>query len=204
MFAFFILVFLLSDQGPAGYRLAWAAALICLLAGAAWLCRHFATFVAKHFSLLVGGAALVFFAVAVVFATMLRFEPIYDLEAIYRGGEGWGIYGELMRFTSHTFDPNYFYRWHNNLGGAAFLAIYFKLVHALGGTDLFLAASCLNAFLAALCIFVTAHAGRKLGAVSYTHLDVYKRQCLYFGLMLTPDGPKVIEYNCQMCIRDRS
>ncbi len=60
-----------------------------------------------------------FFAVAVVFATMLRFEPIYDLEAIYRGGEGWGIYGELMRFTSHTFDPNYFYRWHNNLGGAA-------------------------------------------------------------------------------------
>lgn len=55
MFAFFILVFLLSDQGPAGYRLAWAAALICLLAGAAWLCRHFATFVAKHFSLLVGG-----------------------------------------------------------------------------------------------------------------------------------------------------
>ena len=163
MFAFFILVFLLSDQGPAGYRLAWAAALICLLAGAAWLCRHFATFVAKHFSLLVGGAALVFFAVAVVFATMLRFEPIYDLEAIYRGGEGWGIYGELMRFTSHTFDPNYFYRWHNNLGGAAFLAIYFKLVHALGGTDLFLAASCLNAFLAALCIFVTAHAGRKLG-----------------------------------------
>ena len=163
MFAFFILVFLLSDQGPAGYRLAWAAALICLLAGAAWLCRHFATFVAKHFSLLVGGAALVFFAAAVVFATMLRFEPIYDLEAIYRGGEGWGIYGELMRFTSHTFDPNYFYRWHNNLGGAAFLAIYFKLVHALGGTDLFLAASCLNAFLAALCIFVTAHAGRKLG-----------------------------------------
>lgn len=130
MFAFFILVFLLSDQGPAGYRLAWAAALICLLAGAAWLCRHFATFVAKHFSLLVGGAVLVFFAAAVVFATMLRFEPIYDLEAIYRGGEGWGIYGELMRFTSHTFDPNYFYRWHNNLGGAAFLAIYFKLVHA--------------------------------------------------------------------------
>ena len=68
-----------------------------------------------------------------------------------------------MRFTSHTFDPNYFYRWHNNLGGAAFLAIYFKLVHALGGTDLFLAASCLNAFLAALCIFITAYAGRKLG-----------------------------------------
>ena len=29
--------------------------------------------------------------------------------------------------------------------------------------------------------------------------------CLYFGLMLTPDGPKVIEYNCrfEMCIRDR-
>ena len=22
--------------------------------------------------------------------------------------------------------------------------------------------------------------------------------CLYFGLMLTPDGPKVIEYNCRM------
>ena len=21
--------------------------------------------------------------------------------------------------------------------------------------------------------------------------------CLYFGLMLTPDGPKVIEYNCR-------
>ena len=67
-----------------------------------------------------------------------------------------------MRFTSHTFDPNYFtagiITWR-----AAFLAIYFKLVHALGGTDLFLAASCLNAFLAALCIFVTAHAGRKLG-----------------------------------------
>ena len=23
------------------------------------------------------------------------------------------------------------------------------------------------------------------------------RGCLYFGLMLTPDGPKVIEYNCR-------
>ena len=163
MFAFFILVFLLSAQGPAWCRLAWTAAFVCLLAGAAWLCRHFASFVAKYFSLLAGGAALAFFAAAVVFAVMLRFDPIYDLEAIYRGGEGWGVYGELMRFTSHTFDPNYFYRWHNNLGGAAFLAVYFKLVHALGCRDLFLAAAGLNAFLSALCIFVTAQAGRRLG-----------------------------------------
>ena len=34
MFAFFILVFLLSAQGPAWCRLAWTAAFVCLLASA--------------------------------------------------------------------------------------------------------------------------------------------------------------------------
>ena len=32
--------------------------------------------------------------------------------------------------------------------------------------------------------------------VSYTHLDVYKRQgVLFIGLMISDDGPKVIEFN---------
>ena len=90
MFAFFILVFLLSAQGPAWCRLAWTAAFVCLLASAAWLCRHFASFVAKYFSLLAGGAALAFFAAAVVFAVMLRFDPIYDLEAYLPRRRGLG------------------------------------------------------------------------------------------------------------------
>ena len=107
MFAFLSLFFcsVLRARLGAGWR---TAAFVCLLVGAVLLCQHFAAFVAKYFFLLTGGAALAFFAAALVFAAMLRFDPIYDLEAIYRGGEGWGVYGELMRFTSQTFDPNYF------------------------------------------------------------------------------------------------
>ncbi len=60
------------------------------------------------------------------------FDPIYDLEAIYRGGEGWGVYGELMRFTSQTFDRTIFTAGTTTWAARHFLAVYFKLVHALG------------------------------------------------------------------------
>lgn len=110
MFGFFLLVFFLSDQGPVIYRALISVALMLLVMGTGWLSRKFQPFLAKHFTHLAFGVALVFFLVAVWFAAMLRFDPVYDMEAIFRGGEGWGIYGDLMRFTSHTFDPNYFYR----------------------------------------------------------------------------------------------
>ena len=83
-------------------------------------------------------ASVIYFAVALLLAARLRFEPSYDLEAIYRGGLDWALKGDLTHTRTPTFDARtYFYYYPNNLGGAAILAVFFSIVHWLGFEDYF-------------------------------------------------------------------
>ena len=164
MFSLFLFNYLFREHIPVRDELLWAAAFLLLTGAAGWLARRFRYFVSRYFILLVMSVAVIYFIVALLLAARLRFEPSYDLEAIYRGGLDWALKGDLTHTSTPTFDARtYFYYYPNNIGGAALLAVFFSIVHWLGFEDYFWAACCLNACLTACTIVVTALAGRKLG-----------------------------------------
>ena len=157
MFSLFLFNFLFREHIPVRDELLWAAAFLLLTGAAGWLARRFRYFVSRYFILLVMSVAVIYFIVALLLAARLRFEPSYDLEAIYRGGLDWALKGDLTHTSTPTFDARtYFYYYPNNIGGAALLAVFFSIVHWLGFEDYFWAACCLNACLTACTIVVTA------------------------------------------------
>lgn len=167
MFALFLFNFLFREHSPVWGELLWAILFLFLTGITGWLARRFRHFVGRYFIILVVVAAAVYVVVALSLAARLRFEPAYDLEAIYRGGLDWALLGDLTHTRTPTFDANtYFYYYPNNLGGAAFLAAFFSVMHGLGVEDYFWAACCLNACLIAATIVATALAARKLGGES--------------------------------------
>ena len=86
-------------------------------------------------------------SVQLVFGSMLRFAPIYDMEAIYKGAIEWVNTGTFVNYHSDTCYADYFYIFKNNLGAMAFLAVIFKLCNVLGIGDYFFAATVVNSVL---------------------------------------------------------
>lgn len=82
-------------------------------------------------------------------ANMLRFQPVFDLGAIYHGVIEWVETGSFASYSE------YYYYFHNNLGGMAFLAVFFSLAHSLGITDHFMVASVVNGLCVVAAILIT-------------------------------------------------
>lgn len=84
---------------------------------------------------------------------VLRFEPVFDLGAIFTGASEWAVNGNFMSNMNPACDPDYFYYFPNNLGGMWFLSIPFKIASLFGITDFFAVAVVFNAILTVLTAF---------------------------------------------------
>lgn len=151
---------------PAGAELLWAGATLLALLAAHWCARRAAPFVEQYFPWLLAGLCAVFFVAQLVLGARLRFEPEWDMLAVYQGGISWGTLGDLTAVSAPTFDAaTYFYYFPNNLGAAAVLAVVFRGASLLGINDFFWPAMAVNGLLCSTALAVTALAARELGGV---------------------------------------
>lgn len=89
-------------------------------------------------------------------AGLLRFQPVYDLGAIYNGAIEWVETGSFPSFY------DYYYYFPNNLGGMAFLAFFFSIAHRLGITDYYMVAAVANGLCALATMLVTVTVCKRL------------------------------------------
>lgn len=114
-------------------------------------------FFIKYYYVIVVAAAVVLFCLQLIFGFRIRFEPIWDLEAIYKGAITWVEQGTFTGYSSDTCHTDYFYIFPNNLGSMAFLAGIFKISNTLGCYDYFAVATIINSIMLVLSmLFVQA------------------------------------------------
>lgn len=138
------------------------SAFVCLLLFAAVLIKRHSEFAERHFKLIAGISALFLFAVQMLFLQNLRFEPTFDLEAIYRSAIELAEGRDFTAYSSETCHSNYFYIFPNNLGGMSFLAVIFKISGLLGIKDYFTVASVVNSLLSAGTMLIVSLICKKL------------------------------------------
>ncbi len=119
----------------------------------------------KYFSQITLLAGSVLFLIQMLMLSPLRFEPIFDLEAIYRGAieltEG-RLFSEYKSKTCHT---DYFYIFPNNLGSMVLLAAVFKFFSLFKITDYFTVAAVFNSVMCVSTMVLTSHISKKLFGV---------------------------------------
>ncbi|GKI13541.1 hypothetical protein CE91St44_00260 [Oscillospiraceae bacterium] len=148
---------------PAAAELLWAGAALLALLTVRRCARRAGTFFKRWFPWVLGGLCGAFFAAQLVLGFKLRFEPEWDMLAMYQGGISWGTMGRLTEVSAPTFDAaTYFYYFPNNLGGAGVLAAVFKISSMMGLTDFFWSAMTVNGLLCTAALAVTALAAREL------------------------------------------
>lgn len=91
-----------------------------------------------------------------IVGNMLRFDPQFDLEAIYRGTEQWVNIGDFTSYSSYTCHDNYFYVFPNNTGALFFLFIVFKNASLFGITDFFCVAMVVNVIMVTATMVITS------------------------------------------------
>lgn len=101
-------------------------------------------------------------SVNIVFGYMLRYEPIFDLGAIFTGAVQWSETGNFMDSINWTCDANYFYYFPNNLGGMTLLFIVFKITSIFGPIDYYAIAMITTALLVTLTVFLSVLICRKM------------------------------------------
>lgn len=129
------------------------------------LVRH-TKFLERRYSTLIASGLLFFFVANVAVGFIMRYEPAFDLGAIFTGASQWASTGEFMNQIDKTCDPNYFYYFPNNLGGMSLLFIAFKAVAWLGITDYYAIAMMFNALLAAATVLLITLICKRLFGVS--------------------------------------
>ncbi len=126
-----------------------------------WLFKNKDIF-CKHYSKIALSAALVLFLIQMLMLPLLKFEPIFDLEAIYRGAIEFAEGRSFAEYTSTTCHSDYFYIFPNNLGSMAFLAALFKIAGIFGIKDYFLVASVINSLMSVGTMLLTSYISKKL------------------------------------------
>ncbi len=118
--------------------------------------------ISKYYKIILLSAAVLLFAIQLLFINILKFKPQFDLEAIYNGGIMWAEGGRFADYVSNTCHTDYFYIFPNNLGGLCLFAGLFKLASFFGITDYFFVASVFNALLFAGTFILTSLICRRL------------------------------------------
>lgn len=121
-----------------------------------------AVFFEKRFCMVLLCALGLIFAANVVAGFLLRYEPVFDLGAIFTGAAQWSATGTFLDKMNPTCDPAYFYYFPNNLGGMAFLYLPFKLASWFGITDYYAIAMVFNGLLATATVLLTVLIGKTL------------------------------------------
>ena len=94
-----------------------------------------------HYPVILKTFLIVMLILKLSFGSLLRFQPDYDIEAIYQGAIDWL---ETGSFSNYHF---YYYYFPNNLGSMAFLRFFFGIAAFLGLQDYIFAATFLNSLL---------------------------------------------------------
>lgn len=98
----------------------------------------------------------VMFALQMIFGALLRYQPIFDVDAIYGGAIEWV---ETGTFASYY---EYFSYFFNNFGGLRFFYWVFRISRAFGRTDYYMAAVTANALLSICTMLLTGEVSGKL------------------------------------------
>ena len=91
----------------------------------------------------------------------MRYEPSFDLGAIYNGAIGWVEQGSFMAAKEH-FGEDYFYYFPNNLGGMALLLLPFRITALLGIRDYYMVAVVFATLLEGVTLLLVLLIGRRL------------------------------------------
>ncbi len=165
-----ILLSVIFNKSVYGYNalllIAFILLYLCLFVGAVKFIEKNKDFISRHYRPIIFGAAVFMFCVQLCMIEPLRFNPIFDLEAIYKGAIEWAETGVFYHYYSDTCHANYFYIFPNNLGGLAFLTAIFKIAKLFGITDYFVYASVVNALLCITTMILTVNIGKKLFGVT--------------------------------------
>ena len=102
------------------------------------------------------------FLVQVLFAVLLRFDPIFDLEAVYKGAVHWVETGTFVDYDSSTCHTDYFYIFPNNLGCLYFMYLLFKGASLLGIRDYFMVAAVCNSLMICGTMLLSSGVARRL------------------------------------------
>lgn len=133
-------------------------ALMLLLGG--WkLVKRYEAALARRSGAVTAGFLIVMLALQVLIGARLRYQPVFDVDAVYGGAIEWA---ETGTFASYYEYFSYFY---NNFGGLRFLRWVFLLIRFFGGSDYYMAAVIANSLLSVATMFATGQVGRKLMGV---------------------------------------
>lgn len=128
-----------------------------------WLYSKFADKrIEKHYNKILLGMTGILLTVQIVFAVFLRYDPIFDLEAVYKGAIHWVETGSFTNYDSSTCHTDYFYIFPNNLGCLYFMFLFFKTVSLVGIKDYFMVASVCNALMISGTMLLSAGIARQL------------------------------------------
>jgi len=122
---------------------------------------------AKNYYVILGAFMVLMFISQIVFGYILRFDPIFDLEAVYRGALEWVNTGTFGSYKSSTCYESYFYIFPNNLGCLAFLAVIFKIANIFNITDSFMVATAVNSILSVSTMCLTSLICKRLWGIRH-------------------------------------
>lgn len=104
----------------------------------------------RHFKKVLIVFSIVYYIVLIRMGFLLRFEPSFDMGAIYNGAIQWTNEGNFSNFYE------YFGYYPNNLGSLGFLHIVFKIASLFGIKDFFAVGIIVNsAFITGTAVFVS-------------------------------------------------
>ncbi len=154
----------MDDYSPA-IPLLFMSAEIAIFVFAFHMFRKHTARIEKIYPFMIAAGLLLLFVVNVRLGYMLRFDPAFDLGAIFTGAKEWATTGNFMDNMHPSVDVNYFYYFPNNLGGMSLLFLAFKAASLFGATDYFAIAMIANALLATATVLVTVLICKRLFGV---------------------------------------
>lgn len=123
-------------------------------------------FVERYYKFIISAMLAALFCVQIIFGLMLRYQPIFDLNAVYGGALHWVQTGSFADYTDPYCHDNYFYIFPNNLGTLSLFYVLFKAATAVGITDYFAVATVANSLVIIGSVYMTTLiCKRKFGAV---------------------------------------
>ena len=130
------------------------------------LIRKHVIFVETHLKSIIVFGLILLFVVNVIMGFILRFDPVFDLGAIFTGAKEWVTTGNFMDHMDPTCGTNYFYYFPHNLGGMTLLFVAFKVASLFGMTDYYAIAMITNALLVTMTALMAVLICRRLFGIT--------------------------------------
>ncbi len=140
-------------------------ALVALALQAFVLCYRFLgrqqQWLERHFAALLYGTLFCLFVGNLCLGVLLRYQPVFDLGAIYDGAQYWVQTGTFMAQDNWAFQQDYYYYFPNNLGGMTCLYIAFSIGSFLGASDYYMMACVFATVCAVTTVWLTVLIARR-------------------------------------------